>query len=182
MTIIAGIRHPTGVYMAADSAAAVGWTMVVRDDVKLRRNGHYLIGFTSSWRMGQLLHYALKPPEPPDDVRQLHEFMCTTWVDAVRDCLKAGGWAKVENNQEQGGAFLVGVRGRLFIVHADYQVGEPADEFAAVGCGDDAAHGAMHATRGRPPRRRLMAAMAAAERFSNGVRGPFTYLSIRAGQ
>jgi hypothetical protein len=64
-------------------------------------------------------------------------------------------------------------------VHSDFQVGEPDDDFAAVGCGDDVAHGAMYATYGRTPRARLHTAMMAAERFSNGVRGPFVYAVIK---
>ena len=76
----------------------------------------------------------------------------------------------------------MGTHGRLFFVSADYQVGEPADPYAAVGCGDGYALGALHATEGgrMAPQRRLDAALAAAERFSNGVRGPFAHVSTTA--
>lgn len=101
--------------------------------------------------------------------------MATTVIDAVRDCLKAGGWAAEENDREESGTFLVGVRGQLFAVHDDYQVARAADGFAAVGCGDQIALGAMYATAdaGMGPRRRVRTALAAAERFSAGVRAPF---------
>ena len=177
MTVIAGVRAGGAVFMAADSATARGWELTVRQDVKAFRNRSYLIGFTTSWRMGQLLQYAFQPPLPPQN-GDLHRFMCTTWIDDVRACLKAGGWAKLDNAQEQGGEFLVGVNGRLFIVHGDYQVAEPAADFAAIGCGADLALGALHATTMWSARRRLGAAMAAAEQFSAGVCGPFTYLRL----
>ena len=103
--------------------------------------------------------------------------MATTFVDAVRERLKAGGWATKSNEQEHGGTFLVGVRGRLFEIGPDYQVGESMDGFSAVGCGDQVAHGALFASRGRPAMDRVVTALAAAERFSAGVRRPF---AIRA--
>ena len=103
----------------------------------------------------------------------------TTFIDAVRDCLKTGGWAKKDDEREEGGTFLVGVKGRLFTVEDDYQVGASADGYAAVGCGSEIALGALFATaRTRmSPERRLTVALEAAERFSAGVRGPFLCLS-----
>jgi hypothetical protein len=103
--------------------------------------------------------------------------MVTTWTDALRTCLRDGGWARKDSEQEQGGTFLVGVSGRLFVVGGDYQIGEPADGYAAVGCGEDLALGALHATTalGLKPRRRLTHALAAAEHHSAGVTGPYVY-------
>jgi ATP-dependent protease HslVU (ClpYQ) peptidase subunit len=59
---------------------------------------------------------------------------------------------------------------------SDYQIARPGDEFAAVGCGEDIALGAMYATRHLPPAKRIEMALEAAERFSAGVRGPFITL------
>ena len=125
--------------------------------------------------MGQLIHYAMQLPKPRGDV---DAFMATTFIDALRACLKDGGWALKENDREEGGTFLVGVRGQLFAVHDDYQVAKAADGFAAVGCGDQIALGALYATAGTAlgPRRRVKKALAAAERFNAGVRGPFVCL------
>jgi hypothetical protein len=97
------------------------------------------MGFTTSFRMGQLLHHAFKAPKPKGD---LARFMATVFVDALRACLKDGGWARKDPEQEQAGTFLVGVPGRLFAVHDDYQIAEPAGGYAAVGCGGDLALGA----------------------------------------
>ena len=86
-----------------------------------------MFGFTTSFRMGQLIRYALEPPEPEGE---LDRFMSTAFVDAVRACLKDGGWARRDNEREEGGTFLVGVQGRLFAVHDDYQVDEANLEWA----------------------------------------------------
>ena len=181
MTCIAGLVHDETVYLAGDSAGTSGWNLTVRADPKVFANGSYVMGFTTSFRMGQLLRYSFTPPEP-DYVNDLHRFMCTAFTDSLRQCLKDGGWAEKDKEREGGGTFLVGTHGRLFFVNDDYQVGEPADPYAAVGCGSSYALGALHATEGgkMTPQKRLDAALAAAERFSSGVRGPYTHVSTVA--
>ena len=171
MTAIVGLAQAGSVYVGGDSAGVSGMSLTVRADTKVFRKDRYLFGFTTSFRMGQLIRYSLTLPKPGGD---LDSFMATTFIDAVRDCLKAGGWAAKENDREEGGTFLVGVRGQLFAVYDDYQVARAADGFAAVGCGDQIALGALYATAdlGMGPRRRVRTALAAAERFSAGVRGP----------
>ncbi len=106
--------------------------------------------------------------------------MVTTFIDAVRACLKHGGWARKDSEREEGGTFLVGVRGQLFAVYDDYQVGKAADGFAAVGSGSQIALGALYATAGTgmKPKKRVEVALHAAERFSAGVRGPFVCMAI----
>jgi ATP-dependent protease HslVU (ClpYQ) peptidase subunit len=173
MTCIVGIAHNGKVYIGGDSAGVGGsYELSVRADRKVFRNGDFIMGFTSSFRMGQLLAQALTPPKryPEDDV---YKFMVTNFVDAVRTCLKAGGYAEKHNDAERGGTFLVGYAGRLFSIYGDYQVGENADGYAACGCGEQIALGSLHSTEGQPPERRIDAALRAAERFSGGVRAPF---------
>ena len=177
MTAIVGLVHNGVVYVGGDSAGVDGFAITVRADAKVFRNGGYVFGFTTSFRMGQLIRYALEPPEPEGE---LERFMSTTFVDAVRACLKDGGWARRDNEREEGGTFLVGVQGRLFAVHDDYQVAEAADGYAAVGCGDQVALGALYATESIRirPERRVRVALEAAERFNAGVCAPFVILSV----
>jgi hypothetical protein len=176
MTAVVGLVHGDRVYIGADSAGIAGYSLTIRRDPKVFRSGPYLIGFTSSFRMGQLLHHALVPPIPP--VTGLDRFMTTDFIDAVRDCLKTGGYATKESEAELGGNFLVGVSGRLFEIDTDYQVGEPVSGYAACGCGYEIALGAIYATAGHPPKARVRTALEAAEHLSAGVRGPFTILSV----
>lgn len=177
MTAIVGLVHEGTVHLAGDSAGVGGYQLTVRADSKVFRNGPYAFGFTSSFRMGQILRWSLEAPEPTGD---LERFMCTAFVDAVRACLKAGGYAKKDAEREEGGCFLVGVTGRLFMVGSDYQVGEAVDGYDAVGCGDQLALGALYATDGvgMSPQERLETALEAAERFSAGVRAPFAFVSV----
>lgn len=175
MTAIVGLVHDGAVHIGGDSAGVAGWTLAVRADAKVFRNGPYLCGFTTSFRMGQLIQYGTLP-KPTGD---LHRFMATTFIDALRDALKAGGWAERSNEREAGGEFLVGVSGRLFTICGDYQVGENADGYAAVGVGHEIALGSLYSTAGTPAKRRVRLALEAAERHNIGVRGPFVCKSTR---
>ncbi|MFF7067315.1 hypothetical protein [Streptomyces pseudovenezuelae] len=175
MTVIVGLVHRKRVHLAGDSAGVAGYQLTIRRDPKVFTNGPYAFGFTSSFRMGQLLHHAFQPPHPEGD---LDRFMATTFINAVRTCLKDGGWARKDAEQEQAGTFLVGIHGRLFTIDSDYQVGEPADQYAAVGCGDELALGALHATADLDltPRQRLTAALRAADHHSAGVAAPYAFV------
>lgn len=172
MTCIAGVAQNGKVVIGGDSAGLGGWTLTVRADVKVWATDGWVFGFTSSFRMGQVLRWNLNLPPVGD--KPLDAYMATTFIDAVRGALKESGWLKIENNREEGGAFLVGTSGRLFCVEEDLQVGESADGYMAVGCGEDQALGAFYATqRIKDPRKRVSVALRAAERHSGGVRGPF---------
>jgi ATP-dependent protease HslVU (ClpYQ) peptidase subunit len=173
MTCIVGLRDGGRVILGGDSAGTAGHQSQVRGDRKVFANGPYVMGFTSSFRMGQLLQFALTPPEPPR--RGLLGFMVTDFVDAVRDCLKAGGYAERDNEVESAGTFLVGVRGHLFTIEDDYQVGIPDSGYAAVGSGDDLALGALYVTSSSDltPEQRVHAALMASAAHNATVRAPF---------
>ena len=175
MTCIVGLRQGGKVYVGGDSAGISGWDVTVRVDPKIFISGDYAIGFTTSFRLGQLLQFRLKLPEPPRSRKRLYPFMVNEFVEATRECLKTGGVATNENEAEHGGTFLVGVRGRIFIVESDYQVIEPAAPFAAVGSGAPYALGSLATSKGSPVAR-VRQALSVAERFCAGVRPPFRVL------
>lgn len=158
--------------MGADSAGVAGLALVVRRDPKIYRVGDFLFGFTSSFRMGQLLGYKLRPPQHYSDM-DVERYMNTVFIDSLRATLKDGGYARTNNGAEEAGDFLVGYRGRIFRICSDYQVAENLELFDAVGCGAELALGALHATRDKAPADRVGAALDAAEAFSAGVRRPF---------
>lgn len=159
------------VTLGGDSAGVAGYSIQSRRDPKVFRRGPYVFGFTSSFRMGQLVHHSLKLPDPPKS--RLDRFMCTTFVDAVRECFGDGGFRTKHNEVESGGTFVVGVAGRLFTVHGDFQVGECREPYVAVGCGQDIALGSLFSTPHLEPRDRTLLALKAAASFSAGVSAPF---------
>lgn len=177
MTAIAGFVHEGKVWIGGDSAGSGGWDITVRADQKVFRNGEFLFGFTSSFRMGQLLRYSFDPP-PQKEGQDIYAFMVTDFINAVRTCLKDGGFAGKEKEAESGGTFLVGYRSRLFCVQDDYQVAENLDGYDGCGCARDIVRGALFATSGREPTERMTLVLQAAERHSAGVRGPFVMESL----
>lgn len=177
MTCIVGLVHKGSVYIGGDSAAVWGGSLgiVVRNDRKVFRNGEFVMGFTSSFRMGQLLAFNFSPPKPRQDV-DLFAYMVTDFIDTARNAMKAGGYARVKDTtSEEGGTFLVGFRGRLFQISDDFQVGESTHGFDAVGCGNHIALGSLFSTVSSKinPHERVTLALCAAEAFSAGVRSPF---------
>lgn len=191
MTCIVGLVKEGDVYIGGDSQGTDGRRLLqcVRADQKVFRKKDMIFGFTSSYRMGQLLRYKLSFPRPHEG-QDLYEFMVTDFVDEVRTCLKDGGYASKNNEVEEGGTFLVGYRGRLFTIGDDYQVAESHWPFDAVGCGDQLALGALFAlTDGgdagtQPPDdpiRAIAVAIRAASEFSAGVGGPIHIEHLLSG-
>jgi hypothetical protein len=170
VTCIVGIADGERVWIGADSAGVAGWSVTIRADTKVFTNGPMVFGFTTSFRMGQLLRHALAVPKHFEG--DVDRWLCTDFINAVRGCLKDGGFATTKDGAERGGHFLIGYRGRLYSVDSDFQVGEPVDQYAAAGCGDDLALGSLHSTTGQPDDR-IRRALLAAEYFSGGVSGPF---------
>lgn len=179
MTCIVGIETDCGVLIGGDSAGVSGWSLTTRADEKVFTRSGYAFGFTTSFRMGQLLRYTgTLPTASGVSDSKLDSFLVAKFIPAVRDLLRDGGWLEVDKSRESGGAFLLGVRGRLYEVESDFQVGRSVDGYAAVGCGYDLALGALHATRGLDlsPELRARWALEAAAHHSAGVTAPFAFV------
>jgi hypothetical protein len=173
MTAIVALVENGVVWMGGDSAAVSSdYSLTIRRDEKVFVNGGILIGYTSSFRMGQLLRYSFQPPQQPEGQCDV-EYMNTAFIEAVRVCLRNGGYATNTNGNEAGGKFLVGYRGCVYQVEADFQVALSYDSYAACGCGGDVCLGSLYSTQGQQPEQRIRQALEAAEHHSGGVRGPF---------
>jgi len=151
MTCIVGfVDKEKNVYIGGDSAGVDGkYNLNIRKDPKVFRNGNMIMGYTSSFRMGQLLRFKLEIPKQPTDILD-YEYMCTLFIDSVRKCLKDNGYATVDKNVEEIGTFLIGYKERLYIVEGDLQVGIVQDNFNACGCGSSYAFSLPEALRSLP--------------------------------
>lgn len=183
MTCIVGLVHKGTVYMGGDSAATGGTDIKVRLDPKVFIvKEKFIIGFTSSFRMGQLLRFSLKPVLHLNGLSD-YAYMCTGFIDSVRKCFKDGGYMgkdKSDSEREEGGGFLVGYRGVLYEIEQDFQVGINKEPYCSVGCGEDYAHGSLFTTAklGMSPRKRIITALETATHFSAAVRPPFILLEL----
>lgn len=178
MTCIVGLVDSGKIYVGGDSAGVAEHGLTIHADEKVFKKGSMLIGFTSSFRMGQLLRFKLVIPYHKSEM-DTYEYMVAEFVEAVRTCLKEGGCSRIENNEESGGTFLVGYKGELFTIHSDFQVARMMNKYHAVGCGADIAKGSLFSSEGiigMHASDRIRHALRAAETFNAGVRAPFIIL------
>jgi hypothetical protein len=176
MTCIAGIAQTGRVYLGGDSAAVDDWGRIqTRAEPKVFEKLGYAIGYTDSFRLGQLLRHKFDPPKFSRR-KDILSFLCNDFVDSLRECLDSGGYATRSEGRESGGTFLVGVGGRLFKICSDYQVAEAVGGYDACGSGQQPALGSLFSTGSlAEPLERLTLALASAEAFNSNVRGPFSF-------
>jgi ATP-dependent protease HslVU (ClpYQ) peptidase subunit len=180
MTCIIGLAHKGHVYVGADSASVGGQEIRVTKLPKAFRKGDFLIGYTGSFRMGQILQHHLEV-RPQFASETDDQYLVCTFAEAVRSCLKEHGFAQIKDNQEEiDGRFLVGYKGRLYYFDRDFQVNEHADSIDTCGCGREYALGAMKALEHLPPQERISKSLEIAAYFSNSVSGPFHVLEMTA--
>jgi hypothetical protein len=184
MTCIIGIGDAHRVWMGADSAGMNADTYYhrVRMDEKMfivnQNQQKMLLGFSNSFRMGQLLRYSLKLP-PKSEQQTDYQYMCTDFINAVRSCLDLGGFTRIECNNEIGGTFLIGFNGVIYGIDNDFQVAIPSPNWESIGCGSYFAMGSLFTTQKvQNQEKRVRVALEAAAFFSGGVLPPLHILSL----
>lgn len=182
MTAVVGLveqhkRRGSRVWLGADAVAGETDHYRVRlVQPKVFSKGPYTIGYTTSFRMGQVLQHVADLPLSKTGPPFLGH-MVKTFVPAVMAEFGKSGWLYTDKDRKHGGEFLVGIGGELFEVGSDFSVLQKIDfNFSAVGCGVEYLLGSLHSTRGRP-RARITEALAAAAAFSAYVRPPYTILN-----
>lgn len=175
MTCIIGLEHGGKVYMGGDSAASNNIAIYETNVRKVFKVGSFLIGWTSSFRMGQILQYHLHAPVQTDDQADM-QYMVVTFIEAVHTCLKEYRFDRGDENG--GGCFLVGYRGKLYTIYGDYQVQHYARGVNAIGSGQEFALGAMTVLKDLPPEKRIKKALKAAGAWSDSVCAPYYVMDI----
>jgi ATP-dependent protease HslVU (ClpYQ) peptidase subunit len=179
VTCIVGLKHEGQVFLGADSCASTSYAQSTIAWQKVWHADEFVFGGAGSVRQIQLIRYNLKVPEQTKS-QSVEDYLCGPWIDAVRECFREGGQLRVNDGVESGPWFLMGYRGRLFCVESDFQVAESADDYAALGSGEEVARGSLYATVGDEPQKRIETALKAAEYHARGVRGPFATVKLEA--
>ncbi len=181
-TCIVALKQGDAVYIGGDSAGTESGSLksTIRRDPKVFEKedpdeNKWLFGFTTSYRMGQLIqHVLVLPVIDKKDEKNMLGYMVKKFIPALQKCLREGGFESKKEERVSGGTFIVAVKNQIFKIQSDYQVSIAEDDFYAAGCGEDLALGALYATKeDSDPEKRIRVALEAAERFSAGVRGPF---------
>lgn len=183
MTLIIGLIDKDGVYMGGDSQSTSNSHKFIDKNPKVvfaGKDGEFLIGSSGHSRARQLITY-FDPPKRTD--KDVYQYMVTDFIDSLRVCLLAGGYAEKNCNVEkQESFFLVGYEGRLFEIETNYQVQEFIQPYAAIGCAREYAVGALAVieklNRLMKPEEKLRLAYEAAEQHSCGIARPFNIFSL----
>ena len=134
-------------YMLGDSAGVYDYEITIRKDKKVFKRNikisneeiiEVLIGFTSSFRMGQILMFC-DLPEMPKSIDEF-EYLVKIFVPHLMHIFKdqnylqsyQGDW----NEQAKGGTFLIAINGRLFCIEDDFQIREVYQCYDSIGCGE----------------------------------------------
>lgn len=162
------------VYIGGDSASSNTEFITQSKDKKIFKNGDFIFGCITSWRMIQLLKYSFVPPQINSD--DIHHYMCTDFIESIKKCFKDGGFIKNEDDKENyGGDFIVGYKDRLFFIDILFAVHESFNNFHALGSGAYYALGSMFSDRKNKlnPKEKIIKALDASAFFSPSVCKPY---------
>lgn len=180
MTAIAGIAAEGRVYIGGDSLSGESTShnkqLVTTPKVLRLPKPRYglseiIVGYSWSWRIGNLLEHALDLPDHKvrwAGSRDPIEYIVRHFVPAAQKVM-----AEAAVGPDDKLNVLIGYAGRLLEVQSDFSVLEPRDHYAAVGSGYQYALGSLHSTQGMEPLERIERALCAAEAHSAFVQGPF---------
>lgn len=137
MTCIVGIETETCVYVAGDFQGSSEIQKSDYHNSKVFKIGDVVIGYTTSYRFGQLLEVHLTTPITPARTEDIYKWLIKTLVPEIRNIL-------LEAKEECGDA-LIAVRNQLYQLSSDYSVLRSVNGFDAVGSGAHYALGCLHA-------------------------------------
>ncbi len=180
MTCIVGLIHKGIAYLGGDAAGtdSKGGNIAVRPHPKVFHRNDYIMGYTTSFRMGDLLEFIVPPPEVKAVDISLREHLITKWIPVLREKLKTEGFLEIDKNKENAGSFIVAYKGEICTVYDDLQVATVIEPYCSVGSGYSYALGAFYATKHQKlkPKERVLLALGAAAFHNAFVREPFTVI------
>lgn len=180
MTCIVGLEHKGKVYIGGDRCQSDLYMKTMMDRPKVFVKDDIAFGYTSSFRFGNLLQHSLKVPSKKYR-KDTNEFVYVYLVEAIRKCLKKGGYAHVSNAVERGGNCLFGYKGKLYQMQDDFSVINNSYGYDAVGSGWFAAYGSFYSSGVlgvKDPKARVMLALETAAALVPSVSGPFDIISV----
>jgi len=186
MTCIVGLIDNDTTYIGVDSLGSDGWTKTIRKDkkvFKLKDNPNAIIGYTTSFRMGQLLMYAnnLIETDKQNNPNIDHEYLVTKFIPNVIELFQKGKFSKNDKGEVEGGFFLLGYKSKLYKIESDFQVSESTDNYDATGCGESFALGSLKTTENMnlSSIKRIHLALQAATKFSVAVAPPYYIMNTK---
>ncbi len=179
MTCIIGLKENNKIYIGGDTIGVGGYSKVFRTDGKVFKKNNMIFGFTSSYRMGQILRYSFVPPTREENIDDM-TYLVAHFIPDLINSYKTGGFLTKTNEVFSGGVFLLGYRNELYKIESDFQVGISALGYDACGCGEDLAKGCMYAVKDTSlsPEDKITKSLESAAVHSAGVGGRFEIVDL----
>lgn len=195
MTCIVGFvdRVNKEIIMGGDSAGVAGLEISKRKDTKVFiKDNKFIIGFTTSFRMGQILHYNPLHIEEQSSYEDDLAFMVKKFIPAVQDLFQKNYYGGIDQKQGAiGGTFLVGYKDNLYRIDSDFQVALGHKDYDSCGCGDNYALGSLHTSihlnklvknyrnYDYNTEKIVLRSLITAAEFSAGVCSPFNIIKLK---
>lgn len=181
MTCIVGVIDEDNgeIIIGGDSAISSDDTVTLTADSKVWVHNKFVFGYSGSLRVGQSIKYHLVLPRINCDPTK---YIAEELIEAIRKCLRKHNAVRtIDGEDEHCGGFIVGFDGKLFEICSDYGFVEAVDGYLAIGSGADKALGSLFTTDkyNITAEDRVILALEAAERYTNGVKRPFNVVRVK---
>ena len=182
MTCIVGLENKGKVYIGGDSAAVANSNLQLINFPKVFIRENLIIGYTWSFRMGQIIQYTDKDYPVQSEYSSPESYLIKAFVPFLQEILKDGGWLREKDSRQEGGQFLIGIQGVLFEIDSDFAVLRMKDGYNAIGSGSYYALSVMYVLKKKinqyseivePSAYMIELALESTSYFCNSVSAPF---------
>lgn len=180
MTCIIGVEKKGVVWLGGDSAATDGnLNRTIIKDPKVFLKGNIGFGVCGLPKVMDALAHVIELPKQAEGIDDM-KFLAGELIPAIREGLK-----KLDCTVESPdygtcfhGAMLMAYNGKLYTLEGNFQLTTNSEGFASVGSGSAIALGALHASKGMNPKKRILAALDASAKGNAGVAPPFVVIKV----
>lgn len=140
MTCILAFIDNDGVgHMAGDSSGfdPTYHSKLELTTAKIFKKSEFIIGYTTSFRMGQIIQHSFDPPclqNVGNTDQEMMKYMVVDFVSKLRSCYESNNYIN-DSKIPKSGNILVIVRGRLYEISSDWSVFNTPSNINAVGSG-----------------------------------------------
>lgn len=143
MTSIVAISTPKGVYLGGDLAGSNGHTIGTTTQSKVCAKEDFLIGYTGSFRAGQIVEHGWYPPARVEGISD-YIYLVLAVIPSMMECLTENGYGGHDGEEVRGGNFVLVYRGHIYEVQTDYSIIEWDQPVVCVGSGGDVTEAACN--------------------------------------
>jgi 20S proteasome alpha/beta subunit len=171
MTVIAGIKSNTSVYLFADASASDGDTILSMATPKIwKASDNIICGYAGSAGLGQLLQFMTWPKlDDHDLLRWLRVVLAPAFMEARE---------KMAGKDEEEASILIGINKKgthLFEMQTSDYSFFPF-EYSAIGTGSAAALGSLYSTKHMDLHQRGQLSIEAAIEHTPSCKGPVSWV------